>query len=125
MKTLKKQSRFFSMLLILLMLFQSCQVYKTKSSTIDEAVASKHRVKIHTKSGGKIKYKKIFKEDGVYYGLKRSDTLQVNISDIDRIRLKNRTLSTIYTVLLSSIASFLIIGFIQFSQSGLSINIGG
>lgn len=118
MKTLKKQSRIFSLLLIVLLFFQSCQVYKSKSSTLDDAVVSKHRVKIHTKTGTKIKYKKIVQQDGMYYGLIKGDTIQIDIAKIDRLRLKNNSLSTIYTVLLSAITAFLAIGIIQIDQDG-------
>ena len=93
MKTLKKQSRFFSLFFMALLIFQSCQVYTPESSTLDEATKSNRRVKIHTKEGKRLRYKRIFKKEGLYYGIKKKDTFQIDVSNIERLRLKNNTLS--------------------------------
>ncbi|WP_298418322.1 hypothetical protein [uncultured Kordia sp.] len=106
MKTFKKQSRCFSVFLMVLFLFHSCSVYTPESSTLDEATTSNRRVKIHTKEGKRLRYKRIFKKEGLYYGIKMKDTIQIDTQNIERLRLKNNALSAIYTVLVSIVGSF-------------------
>ncbi|MEM6687190.1 MAG: hypothetical protein AAF617_15520 [Bacteroidota bacterium] len=121
MRTFKKHAKCLSIVCIILVFFQSCQVYRSKSSTIEEAVKSNGRVKIHTLSGEKIKYKKILKKEGMYYGIVQKDTLQIDTSKIARLRLKNKTLSTIYTVLVSTVSGLTVLTIIALQNLTLTI----
>jgi len=120
MKTLKKRSQCLGILLVVVLLFQSCQVYKSKSSTLDEAVASNQRVKIHSISGERIKYKKIIKKEGLYYGLVKKDTVKINTSEIARLRLKDHALSTVYTVLVSAVSGLVMLVLVSFNSISIS-----
>ncbi|WP_298512302.1 hypothetical protein [uncultured Kordia sp.] len=109
MKHIQKYSKVISGIIVLLVLLQSCTIYRSASATLDEAVASKRKVKIHLISGTRVKYKEVFKKDALYYGIYKRDTIQINPKNIERIRLKNRTLSTIGTVIISGVSALAIL----------------
>lgn len=119
MKTFKKRSQFLSLFFIALLVFQSCHVYTPESSTLDEATTSNRSVKIHTKEGKRLRYKRIFKKEGLYYGVQKRDTVQIDILNIERLRLKNNALSTVYTVLLSAFSGFTMLIFIGLMHYGM------
>lgn len=108
MKFIQKNCRITSVIMTFLFLCQSCTIYRGASSTLDEAVESKRKVRVHLLSGAKATYKKVIKKEDGYYGIIKKDTLLINSSNITRIQLKNRTLSTVGTVLLSSTTIFLL-----------------
>lgn len=106
MKLIKKQIQLVRITLIVLILFQSCRVYHKEHVTLDEAVEEGKRVKIMTKNGTKLKFKKIVHSNGFYYGIKRvkgNDKLDpidpidpIDPNSVESIRLHNKTMSIIY-----------------------------
>ena len=122
MKTFKKKPQLFSIFLMTLLLFHSCNVYTPESSTLDEAATSNRRVKIHTNEGKRIRYKRIFKKEGLYYGIQKRDTIQINTSNIERLRLKNNALSIVYTTLLSLVGVLTIAMFIALKNLSISVS---
>lgn len=83
-----------------MILFQSCRVYHKEHVTLDKAVEEGKRVKIMTKNGTKLKFKKIVHSNGFYYGIKRvkgNDELNpIDPNSIKYVRLHNKTMSIIY-----------------------------
>lgn len=104
MKTLKKQLRPITWLLALVMLLQSCTVYKSTSITLDQAVQNESKVKVKTKSAENLKFKRIGVENGNYYGVKKSKgemvRIPLNENFISSVKEKDKTLSTVLTVAL-------------------------
>ena len=104
MKTIKKkQIKGCALFLLLLMLIQSCTVYKSTSVTLGEAVEADTRVKIKKRNGEKLKYYRINQgKDGNYYGdikVKRvHHNVLINEDEIQKIQIKDKTTSTILTV---------------------------
>ena len=69
MKTLNKQLRPIAWLLAIMMIFQSCTVYKSTPVTLEDAVKANTKVKIEKLNGEKLKYFRIVQgNDGKYYG---------------------------------------------------------
>ncbi len=104
MKTLKKHIGNFSFILAMLILFQGCKVYHKDSVTLQKAVESGERTKIETKLNNRIVHNKVIFEDDKYFGVKKINGAFIKIpideNKISKVRLQNKTLSTIYTILL-------------------------
>ena len=121
MKIINDNLKLVSILLLIVFLFQNCVVYHSKTTTLDEAVQSGERVKIITNDNNIYKFKSIQKKDGQVVGLinKRSSTAKkfsafqdtikykypfvavlISENSIKEIYLKNKTLSTILTIVL-------------------------
>jgi hypothetical protein len=116
MKNARKQIRLISVILTSLILFQSCRVYHKEHVTLDKAVEEGKRVKIITKNGTKLKFKKIVHSDGFYYGIKRvkgNDELNpIDPNSIESLRLHNKTMSIIYGAGIGLLASGVILSII-------------
>ena len=117
-----------------LMLMQSCSVYHSKVSTVDDAIASKTKVKAVTFDDVTYKFDDLIREEGELYGIairksrttRKLENLIVNENTGDKfikisvpentIRgyyLKNKTVSTILTIT----AVVISIGWILFIRS--------
>jgi ABC-type Fe3+-hydroxamate transport system substrate-binding protein len=71
--------------LIMLILFQSCTVYKKKPSTIEEASSEKKtHIKILTKDGHEHKFRWIEEKDGNAYTVTNAKRVFVNKNKIER-----------------------------------------
>ncbi|WP_299361271.1 hypothetical protein [Winogradskyella sp.] len=90
--------QFVSFLFAVLVMFQSCRVYHYDSVSLDRAVAARKRVKIKTKNGQTFKYKQIIKDSNQFYGLKGKTKTLLLERNIYSIRLHNKVLSPILTV---------------------------
>ena len=81
---------------------QSCSVYYKTPISLEEAVNREGKVKIRTAEGKNIKYKKITLTDGQFYGarLQAGKWTQIPLfqSEIENIRLKNKSASTWATI---------------------------
>ena len=82
---------------------QSCSVYEKESSTFDEAILAKSKVKATSSSGTKYIIKKLKKVDGEYQGEIKSNGVallktSLTESDYKTIQLKDKTASTLITV---------------------------
>lgn len=85
----------------LLLLMQSCGVYHSNGVSLDDAVASKNKILIQQKDGSKLKYSKVKKVDGKYFGAKCSDEKQlipIDEHNIDKVRVRNTGLSALATL---------------------------
>jgi hypothetical protein len=61
-------------LLLLVLLFQSCKVHQTKSITSDEAIEFQRNVKIKTTTNETYTFESLQKEDGKLYGIAKSNS---------------------------------------------------
>lgn len=72
--------------------------------SLDQAMKEEKRVKIKTAAKKTLRFKKIINEDGTYYGIKPSTfmydiyKIPLDESNIQSIRMHNKTLSIIYGV---------------------------
>lgn len=84
MKTIADQIKEISWLLVIIIFFQSCSLYKRKSTTI-EKVSSKRNtlIKIITKSGDKYKLKWIVEKDGFVYSIKNTKRVKIKKSKLN------------------------------------------
>lgn len=119
-----KYSKIISKILVVIFLFQSCTIYNFKRSTLDEAVESKKRTKIVLKSGKRLRYKKVIKIDGHYYGIKKKDSISIQPEMIRKIKLKNKTASIISNVLLGGF-TLIVIGLFTTDWSSVGSGVGG
>ncbi len=98
------QKKMFSIkLLSILIVFQSCTIYKFAPVTLEEAHKAELKTKVLTNEGKKLKFKRIAFENGNYYGVKRvkGDIYKIVLDEnsIDKIKIKDRILSIISNVL--------------------------
>lgn len=61
--------RLFSKLLILIVLFQSCSIYRSQPVSVDKAVEFNRKVKLTTKNDQVFKFKSLEKEGGELFGI--------------------------------------------------------
>ena len=91
-------------LLLMLVLFQSCTVYKSSSVTLEEAYSKESKTKIESKIGETFKFKRIYFENGNYYGEKkiRGEVKKIilNPNGINNVKIKDITLSIVFTIAL-------------------------
>jgi hypothetical protein len=109
MKALVKQSKAIAFVLPMAILVQSCRTYNFRSVTLEEAAKDGRRVKIKTKDKEVWKFKKVIYEHGQFYGLKRKNRkILIHPENIKKVKLHNRTLSIIQTVVAAFFGSILI-----------------
>ena len=130
MTTKRRSFEIISFLLSVILILQSCTVYKSKTSTLNEASKSNNRVKIETNDSQTLKFKNVTSLDGEYYGLAKKapsnfiyEKVLIDKNNIRSIKLKNSNLSTILSIGIPVIAVgvLLIIGG---SSMGGSMNFG-
>lgn len=102
MKTIKKQVKTIALMISVLMCFQSCKVYYRDSVSLEQAVNENKRTKLETKNNQTFVFKSIIKEKDQYFGLKKEKgeiiKVQIYQKDIEKLRLQNKSLSTISTI---------------------------
>ena len=104
MKKFKLKSKMASVLLSIIMLMQSCSVYK--SSSLDNAVQENTKTKVFTTTGISFKFNKVInKDNGKYVGLKKKNgeikEIEINDMLIKEVKVKDKTASIIGTVVLA------------------------
>ena len=91
-----------STVLLVLVLFQGCTVYKSANVTLDEATKSETVVKVKTNNNRTQKFKRIVLDNGHYYGIRstyaKMNKIQIDTSKVEKIQLKDKTLSAILSV---------------------------
>jgi hypothetical protein len=121
MKTIKKQIRISSLILALIIMLQSCTVYKSTNVSLEQASKNELKTKIVTSSNEKLKFKFIENKEGTYYGVKKikGDIVKIplNEKNIQKIVLKDKTLSLILTI---AIPLVLIVGGLAIGGSAVS-----
>ena len=103
MKAIKDRLRPITWLLAVVMVFQSCTVYKSTPITIDEASKANDKVRIYKRNGEKLKYYRIVQgNNGKYYGdqiiNKMHNNFLINEDEIEKIQIKDKSSSTILTI---------------------------
>ncbi len=91
-----------TLLFAFIMLFRGCTVYKSMPVSLEQAVKNETKVKVKTKSGKKLKFKRIEIEKGNYYGVKyfqgKMEKIYLEPKFIDSINEKDKTLSIILSI---------------------------
>ncbi len=109
MKIIKQQIRPMTFLFGILILFQSCVAYKSQNFTLEEAAKIDNKVKVHTVTNEYLKFKRIGVDNGQYYGLKKVKGELVRVpldrTELNKIRVKDNTASTIFTTTAGFIGS--------------------
>jgi len=76
-----------SQFLIILVLFQGCAVYQPSQITLDQAVASRNKIKVTTRDYGVNIFHHIEKRDGAYFGFKSAHKDQVYLIKEDGLTI--------------------------------------
>lgn len=129
MKIVKRNLEWSVKLLSLLILLQSCTVYHSYNSSIDEAIATGNKVKVNVENNDPYKFKKLVRIDDEIFGLVYSKSqsykllssrktipteyqtlfyVQVYDNELNDIHLKNKTTSTVLTVAIPVVVTGLI-----------------
>lgn len=110
MKTNNHFRKLLTITLVLILVLQGCRVYKHKESSLQEAVTEQKRVKIKTTDGKTLKYKRVYKEDGQYFGTKKvygvMESEPIDSEKIENVRLHNQALSIIYGIVVGTVAVY-------------------
>lgn len=143
MKTIKRNMRWAAKILSILILLQSCTVYHSYKSSIDDAIASNNKVKIVLDSGEKHKFKKLNRNDNEVYGLiynksssyeywasrksmpSKSETLtyvQIYDNELKNLHLRNKSASTILTIAIPILALGALAGLLVAASSDLNLD---
>lgn len=131
MKLIRKNLKKSAVILTVLVLMQSCSIYHSKTVSIDDAINFDDKVKIKSPDADVYKFEKITKVDGKIYGLakkksstakelndqiiwKNSDEKNASIlltdKNISSVHLKNKSASTIVSIVIPVAALGLVIG---------------
>lgn len=98
------KTKIVSIGLVILLLLQSCAVYKKTPVTIEEAAKSNLKVVVERTNKEKLKLKRIENVDGNYLGIKKMNGKTVSIQlyekDIQSIRVLDKSKSNVATVFL-------------------------
>ena len=123
MKTLKAHLKVVAFFFSAAILFQGCTVYKSSGVSFDEAVKAETKVRVEKKNGEKVKYfRVVVLDDGNYYGVEVLNGLSNNIiieeDSIEKIQIKDKQASTIWTIALPVVIIGLVIGAYALSVEG-------
>lgn len=116
MEAIKKRLKFIAWILTTLMLFQSCVVYHKTPTTLEKASQEQIKTKVTNTDGAISKYKFISFEDGIYYGNLEEDwgeykKIPLVREEIMNVRMKNKTASTLVTIVAIAIPVIAFTGF--------------
>jgi len=118
MKTLKKHLRTIASILILLMLFQSCTVYKKTTITLDQAAQKESKVKVKIINNETLKFNRISRENGNFFGIKEAQgeitKTPLDSRNVISIKEKDESSSTIVTILAvaGSVVAIIVLAFL-------------
>ncbi|SHM08802.1 hypothetical protein [Flavobacterium xinjiangense] len=119
------KNRTICFLLIIALILQSCAVYKKTPVTLNEAANVDRKILVVKTDNTKLKFKKIEKIDGVYYGLIKTkgqiEKIPLTESDLKTIRVLDKTATTIGNVAIvvgSLGVVFLVVAAIELSNLG-------
>jgi len=92
------KNKFISMILVLMLMLQSCTVYQKTAVTLDEAAASSRKTLITKTDGAKLKVKRVEKRDGTFYGIAKvegkTEKITLVENEIKTVRVLNKTATT-------------------------------
>lgn len=114
------KSKLVCVLLIFVVLLQSCAAYHKTPVSIEDAVTSNNKVLVFTNNDTKLKLKKIELIDGKYYGIsedadRKIKRIPLNESDIKAIRVLDKSASTWGTIGIVAGSLLVIIGIIGYA----------
>jgi len=128
-KPLRKHLKRIALLLSVAVMLHSCNIYKSRVSTVEEAVESKRRVKIKSETHPTYKFKQLISDGEKLYGVARNKTrtakilkdqivseannptfVQIELNEhlLGEIHLYNHALSILMPIFM--ITSFLVFG---------------
>lgn len=104
MKAILTTKTTLALLMSVIIIFQSCSVYKSKPVSLIEASKENIKVKVRTNTNMKMKFKRI-EYDGVnFYGIQKEngELIKINLSqnEIKTVKLKNKGLSIFLNILI-------------------------
>lgn len=104
MNKIRKQIEHLVLLFASLILLQSCVVYKKTPVSLEQAAATKHKVKIVTKENEKQKYLYVTTINEEYYGIIKVDGKLAKIplqeENLEIVRMEDKVKSFLYSILL-------------------------
>lgn len=126
METIKKRLKTTALFLTALMLFQSCVVYHKTPTTLEKASKEIVKTKVTNTDGDVTKYKFISYEDEIYYGNIEEEwgeyiKVPLDNEDILNVRTKNKTASTLVTIVAITIPVLAFAGY----MIAESVTLGG
>ncbi|QBZ97528.1 hypothetical protein [Flavobacterium sangjuense] len=128
MKSKLHKAKFACLFLAVLMMFQSCTVYKTTPISISQASQISKKVLVTTTTNSKLKFTRIEKTDSIYYGVKavRGNETRIALkeTEIVSIRPYDKSKSTTATLVLIAIPIVFAI-VIAISNMDFAPNLGG
>ncbi|MEJ2585765.1 MAG: hypothetical protein P8Z38_12280 [Robiginitalea sp.] len=103
MEAIRKRLKATARLLSILLLAQSCSIYHKTPTTLENASQERVKTKVTNIDGAVSRYKFISYEAGVYYGNVEEDwgvykKVPLESEDIIQVRTKNKTASTLVTM---------------------------
>ncbi|UKM66251.1 hypothetical protein GSB9_02832 [Flavobacteriaceae bacterium GSB9] len=117
MKTIKKLIRLIAKFFALVVLLQSCTVYKSANSTLEHAFKSKSKVKVTTTNNDSYRFKRIDFEQGKFYGVQKVKGelkyITLDEGSVLSVNEENRAVSSISTfgVFIGSILGIIVTAF--------------
>ena len=145
MKKVRLHLKFIALVLVFIMTLPSCNIYYSKTATMDEAIQSDNRVKLITSTNDIYKFKKLQKEDDQIYGVikkgsnKAEDLMDQGLLEdyddkygkqllskdtIQEIHLKNKKASTAVNVLIPVVIVGVLVGVGASAANGISVGWG-
>jgi DNA polymerase III alpha subunit len=116
MKSKIHKAKFVCLFLAVLMIVQSCTVYKSTPISISQASQISKKVLVTTTTNSKLKFSRIEKTDSIYYGLKTVKGNETRIAlkeaDIASIRPYDKSKSKTATLVMIIIPIVVVIGVI-------------
>lgn len=119
MKTTKRHLNVLGLFFSALIFFQGCTVYKSTPVSIEQAVQNESKVKVITKSNEKFKFNRIRIEDSNYYGYNSKERIPLDQNNIDTIKEKNKTLSTVLNIVIPVFTIVGLLGLLVAASGGL------
>ncbi|MCG2609933.1 hypothetical protein LZZ90_00255 [Flavobacterium sp. SM15] len=111
-----KNLKTISFLLAIVFLFQSCKAYHSVPVSLEEASKANTLVKITTLNNKKIIFKRVEKNNDIYYGLQNTNKgvtrIQLNEATIEKVRVLNKRKSNTLTIICLSATAVTIVGLI-------------
>ncbi|MCF6129136.1 hypothetical protein L1S35_05575 [Flavobacterium sp. AS60] len=90
MKSKLYKAKSVCLFLALLLMFQSCTVYKTTPISISQASQISKKVLVTTTTNSKLKFNRIEKTDSIYYGLKtvKGNETRIALKETDIVSIR-------------------------------------
>ncbi len=105
MKTIKKRTnnnRYFAFLFVLLLLFQSCTIYRKSPVSLKEAAKEQKKARVQYNNYEIYRFQRIVEKNSHFYGVKKEKgelvKSPIEANRLDNVRLHNESLSTILSI---------------------------